>query len=175
MEITLADFLDQWGEVLKSQVINTMNPVYRPKAEDDWDQQAKERLTQLRRPPFAAQTRCGILPIARALYKEDHRGAFLVGEMGTGKTLMSLAIASLDPKPAKRILIQCPGHLVRKWIREAEETLPTCTCFNLNDRDMGLLLANKLTVSRPMGTEVWVMGKERAKLHYQRRLGTMTR
>ena len=133
MEIALADFLDQWGEVLKSQVINTMNPVYRPKAEDDWDQQAKERLTQLRRPPFAAQTRCGILPIARALYKEDHRGAFLVGEMGTGKTLMSLAVASLDPKPAKRILIQCPGHLVRKWIREAEETLPICTCFNLND------------------------------------------
>jgi len=175
MEITLADFLDQWGEVLKSQVINTMNPVYRPKAEDDWDHQAKERLTHLRRPPFAAQTRCGILPIARALYKEDHRGAFLVGEMGTGKTLMSLAIASLDPKPAKRILIQCPGHLVRKWIREAEETLPTCTCFNLNDKDMGLLLANKLTVSRPMGTEVWVMGKERAKLHYQRQIGTITR
>jgi len=175
MEITLADFLDQWGEVLKSQVIDTLNPVYRPKAEDDWDQRAKERLTHLRRPAFAAQTRCGILPIARALYKEDQRGAFLVGEMGTGKTLMSLAIAFLDPKPAKRILIQCPGHLVRKWIREAEETLPVCTCFNLNDRDMGLLLANKLTVSRPLGTEVWVMGKERAKLHYQRRLGTMTR
>lgn len=175
MEITLADFLDQWGEVLKSQVINTMNPVYRPKAEDEWDHQAKQRLTHLKRPPFAAQTRCGILPIARALYKEDQRGAFLVGEMGTGKTLMSLAIASLDPRPARRILIQCPGHLVRKWIREAEETLPVCTCFNLNDRNMGVLIANKLTVSRPMGTEVWVMGKERAKLHYQRRLGTTTR
>ena len=173
--IPLANFLDQWGDVLKAQVINNMNPVYRPKAEDSWDHTARERLNHLRRPPFDAQIKRGILPIARALYKEDHRGAFLVGEMGTGKTIMSLAIAALDPKPAKRILIQCPGHLVRKWMREAEETLPACTCVNLNDRDLGLLLTNKLEASRPLGTEVWVMGKERAKLHYQRRIGTTIR
>jgi len=174
-QIALAQFLDQWGEVLKSQVIKNMNPVYRPKAEDDWDAKARKRLARLTRPPFEAQTRRGILPIARALYKEDHRGAFLVGEMGTGKTLMSLAIASLDVKPAKRILIQCPGHLVRKWIREAEVTLPACTCVNLNDRDLGILLASKLETTQPTGTEVWVLGKERAKLHYQRKIGTITR
>ena len=83
--IPLANFLDQWGDVLKAQVINNMNPVYRPKAEDSWDHTARERLNHLRRPPFDAQIKRGILPIARALYKEDHRGAFLVGEMGTGK------------------------------------------------------------------------------------------
>jgi len=174
-EIALADFLDQWGDVLKSQVIRNMNPVYRPKAEDDWDRQARDKLARLLRQPFDAQIRRGILPVARTLYKEDKKGAFLVGEMGTGKTIMSLAIASLDPKPAKRILIQCPGHLVRKWIREAEETIAACTCYNLNDQDMALLIANKLEISRPLGTEIWVIGKERAKLHYQRRLGTVTR
>jgi len=85
MEIPLADFLDQWGKVLKSQVIATMHPVYQPKSEDRWDQQAREQLNQLKRAPFEAQIRCGILPLARALYKEDHKGAFLVGEMGAGK------------------------------------------------------------------------------------------
>ncbi|MHB1350264.1 MAG: SNF2-related protein [Desulfobulbaceae bacterium] len=174
-EIALADFLDQWGEVLKSQVIRNMNPVYRPKAEDDWDREARNRLGKLLRPPFDAQIRRGILPVARTLYREDRKGAFLVGEMGTGKTIMSLAIAALDPKPAKRILVQCPGHLVRKWRREAEVTIPACTCYNLNDQDMDLLLANKHKVSRPLGTEIWVIGKERAKLHYQRRIGTITR
>jgi len=174
-EIKLADFLDQWGEVLKSQVIRNMNPVYRPKAEDEWDRKARERLGKLLRPPFDAQIRRGILPVARTLYREDRKGAFLVGEMGTGKTIMSLAIAALDPKPAKRILVQCPGHLVRKWLREAETTIPACTLYNLNDQDMGLLLANKRQVSRPLGTEIWVIGKERAKLHYQRRIGTNTR
>jgi len=175
MDIPLSEFLDQWGEVLKSQVITTMHPVYQPKTEDHWDHTAKEQLANLKRPPFEAQIRCGILPIARALYKEDQKGAFLVGEMGAGKTIMGLAIAALDPKPAKRILIQCPGHLVRKWIREAEETLPACTCFNLNGRDMELLLSHKHKASKPLGIEVWVMGKERAKLHYQRKPATMIR
>ena len=175
MDIPLSEFLDQWGEVLKSQVITTMHPVYQPKAEDQWDAQAREQLGQLKRTPFEAQIRCGILPIARTLYKEDRKGAFLVGEMGAGKTIMSLAVATLDPKPAKRILIQCPGHLVRKWIREAEATLPGCTCINLNGRDMSLLLDHKHNPTKPRGTEIWVLGKERAKLHYQRKPGFMVR
>lgn len=175
MEIALADFLDSWGDVLKSQVIKNMNPVYQPKAEDDWDRQARIRLARLLRPPFDSQIRRGILPVARALYKEDLKGAFLVGEMGTGKTIMSLAIATLDPKPAKRILIQCPGHLVGKWLREAENTVPACICHNLNSQEMGLLLTNKQKPSRPLATEIWVIGKERAKLHYQRKIGTITR
>ena len=175
MERTLADFLDEWGEVLKSQVISSMNPVYQPKAEDRWDHQARKRLSNLLRPPFESQIIRGILPVARTLYKEDRKGAFLVGEMGTGKTMMSLAIASLAPRPAKRILIQCPGHLVKKWIREAEATLPASICHNLNAQDLDLLLANKLELVKPLGTEIWVLGKERAKLHYQRKPGTIIR
>jgi SNF2 family DNA or RNA helicase len=175
MERTLADFLDEWGEVLKSQVISNMNPVYQPKAEDRWDHQARTRLGNLLRRPFESQISRGVLPVARALYKEDRKGAFLVGEMGTGKTMMSLAIASLAPRPAKRILIQCPGHLVKKWIREAEVTLPASICHNLNARDLDLLLANKLAPVKPLATEIWVLGKERAKLHYQRKPGTILR
>lgn len=167
--ITLADFLGEWGDILKSQVIRNMNPVYSPKDEDDWDQSARKKLKQLIRPPFESQTWRGILPVARSFYKEDHKAAFLVGEMGTGKTFMGLAVAYLIPKPSKRILIQCPGHLVKKWIREAEKTIPGCTCFNLNDKSMEQLLAHKLHLTRPIGTEIWVIGKERAKLHFQRK------
>ena len=102
--IKLADFLGEWGEILKSQVIRNMDPVYSPKSEDEWDQTAREKLKKLIRPPFESQTRRGILPVARSFYKEDHKVAFLVGEMGAGKTFMGLAIAHLIPKPAKRIL-----------------------------------------------------------------------
>lgn len=62
--IKLADFLSDWGDILKSQVIQNMNPVYSPKNEDDWDQQAREKLKQLIRPPFESQTWRGILPVA---------------------------------------------------------------------------------------------------------------
>ncbi|HHL34796.1 MAG TPA: hypothetical protein ENJ30_10565, partial [Desulfobulbaceae bacterium] len=70
--IKLADFLGEWGDILKSQVIRNMDPVYSPKDEDEWDQTAREKLKQLIRPPFESQTRRGILPVARSFYKEDH-------------------------------------------------------------------------------------------------------
>ncbi|MCG2746789.1 MAG: DEAD/DEAH box helicase, partial [Desulfobulbaceae bacterium] len=166
--VKLAEFLDEWGDILKAEVVKNMNPVYSPKAEDDWDLQAREKLQQLLRKPFESQTRKGIFPIARSFFKEDHKAAFMVGEMGTGKTFMGLAVAHLIPKTHKRILIQCPGHLVNKWIREAQDTISGCNCINLNGKSLDLLIANKLTSTKPVGTEIWVMGKERAKLHFQR-------
>jgi len=166
--VKLADFLDEWGDILKAEVVKNMNPVYSQKAEDDWDAQAREKLQLLLRKPFESQTRKGILPIARSFFKEDHKADFLVGEMGTGKTFMGLAVAHLLPKQNKRILIQCPGHLVKKWIREAQETIPNCNCININGKSLSLLIDNKLQRTKPVGTEIWVMGKDRAKLHYQR-------
>jgi len=167
--VKLADFLTDWGDILKSQVIRNMDPVYSAKAEDDWDRQARENLQQLIRPPFPSQIRRGILPIARSFYRQDNKAAFLVGEMGVGKTFMGLAVVHLIPKHSKRILIQCPGHLVKKWIREAEQTIPGCLCVNLNVKSMEQLLAHKRQPTDPAGTEIWVIGKERAKLHFQRK------
>ena len=166
--VKLAEFLDEWGDMLKNQVIQNMNPVYSLKAEDDWDLQARNKLQDLLRKPFESQISKGILPVARSFFKEDHKAAFMVGEMGTGKTFMGLAVAHLIPKTHKRILIQCPGHLVEKWIREAQDTIPGCNCINLNGKSLDLLIANKLASTKPVGTEIWVMGKERAKLHFQR-------
>lgn len=173
--VKLGDFLSEWGEILKAKIVENMNPIYSPKHEDAWDAQIRKKLSNLLRPPFESQTRKGILPVARSFFKEDHKAAFLVGEMGTGKTFMGLAIAYLIPKASKRILIQCPGHLVKKWIREAEKTIPGCTCYNLNGKDMALLLANKNRISKPIGTEIWVLGKERAKLHYQHKIQIVRR
>ncbi len=174
--IKIASFLDEWGDVLKAQVLKEMKPIYSEASEDDWDKQAREQLKTLLRSALPGQV-TKVLPVARSLYKEDKKADFLVGEMGTGKTYMGLAVASLLPKKNKRILVQCPGHLVKKWIREAENTIPGCKCINLNGKGMGVLLTGKIAPARPNGTEIWVIGKERAKLHFQRapRLITINR
>ena len=166
--IKLTDFLDEWGDVLKAQVLKKMKPVYSQASEDEWDMQAREKLKTLRRTPFPGQITKGILPIARSFYVEDKKAGFLNGVMGSGKTFMGLAVAHLLPKTNKRILIQCPGHLVKKWIREAENTISGCTCVNLNGKEMGVLLESKIAPAKPKGTEIWVIGKERSKLHFQR-------
>ena len=166
--IKLASFLEEWGDVLKAQVLKEMKPVYSEASEDDWDRQARVQLNTLLRSPFPGQITKGILPIARDFYVEDKKASFLNGVMGVGKSYIGLAVAHLLPKKDKRILIQCPGHLVKKWIREAESTIPGCTCINLNGKDMGVLLEAKTGPARPKGTEIWVIGKERSKLHFQR-------
>ena len=166
--IKLADFLEEWGDTLKAQVLRNMQPIYSGKTEDEWDRQAREQLQDLLRTAFPGQITKGILPVAKALYHADNKAAFLVGEMGSGKSFMGLAVLYLMPQKNKRVLIQCPGHLVQKWIREAKMTIPDCTCVNLNGKSLDVLLANKLARTTPKGTEIWVMGKERAKLHYQR-------
>ena len=166
--IKLADFLDEWGDVLKAQVLKEMKPVYSEASEDEWDKQAREQLKTLLRSPFPGQITKGILPVARSFYVEERKADFLNGVMGTGKSYMGLAVAHLLPKKNKRILIQCPGHLVKKWIREANTTIPGCKCINLNGKGMGVLLASKTAPAKPKGTEIWVIGKERAKLHFQR-------
>jgi SNF2 family DNA or RNA helicase len=166
--IKLADFLEEWGDTLKAQVLRNMQPVYSGKTEDEWDRQARVQLQNLLRTAFPGQITKGILPVAKAFYHADNKAAFLVGEMGAGKSFMGLAVLYLMPQKNKRVLIQCPGHLVHKWIREAKMTIPDCTCVNLNGKSLDVLLANKLARTTPKGTEIWVMGKERAKLHYQR-------
>lgn len=174
-EISIGDFLNDWGDQLKAKVIEGMAPVYAPKQEDDWDKAARVKLDGLLRKPFPGQTIKGVLPVAKAFYQENQKGIFNVGVMGTGKTQMALSVAHLDPRKSKRILVMCPGHLVQKWIREAKAILPDVTCHNLNGPNMDLLIAHKLKPAKPKGVEVWVIGKERGKLHYQRKVETYFR
>jgi SNF2 family DNA or RNA helicase len=58
----------------------------------------------------------------------------------------------------------CPGHLVDKWMREIRTTLPQAKIVNLNNRGMKELFA--LKGRKPQGQEFYVIGKERAKMHY---------
>src|SRR4051794_6863986 len=74
------------------------------------------------RDPFEAQSHA-IEATRKALVRQ--KSLLLVGEMGTGKTLMGMAAihAHAGSQPY-RALVFCPGQLVSKWEREIRETLP---------------------------------------------------
>ena len=57
-----------------------------------------------------------------ALSLKAHRGTTVVGEMGTGKTFIGAAAAYMAG--FERVLVICPPHLVPKWKREIEQTVP---------------------------------------------------
>ena len=164
MEIALRDFLADYGQSLKQKVIEAFKPLYHPAVKDTWDNEAELKLDQLKRKLFPAQTDA-VLSLAKGFFHAKKRGLILVAEMGSGKTAMAIAVAHLIPKHNYRVMVMCPPHLVRKWMREIEVVLPKCRVVNLNGKGLKDLEALRYA-GKPTCPEFYVIGRERAKGHY---------
>jgi hypothetical protein len=89
------------------------------------------RLKRVRAPGLLpGQTQAtGLLPaqqvraVALAERLRTAKGVILVGEMGTGKTATSQAIAALIGEGNWKLVVVCPAQVVAKWKREAEKVL----------------------------------------------------
>ncbi len=169
--MTLKDFLELYGSVLLEQT-EQIQPLYDSSKEDAWESAMRRKLEKLERSPFAKQTEA-ILALTKGFLVAKRKGLFLVAEMGTGKTIMGIATAFLVCPEKSRTLILCPTHLVQKWIREIQMTVPNAIVVNLNGQGLAELI--KLRGTKPRGREFYILGKEQAKLHFTRAAGTMVR
>jgi len=113
---TLSGFIKEFGGILTERVKEEFKPLYTPLPAKE----AMNRFSHLSRKPFLAQAHTA-LGVYEAL--QERNSVYLIGEMGTGKTFTSLAVVSLFEKP-QRVIVLCPPHLVKKWKREVEETIP---------------------------------------------------
>lgn len=109
------------------------------------------------RTPYLGQAR--VIEAARRTL-DRQPAVFIIGEMGTGKTL----IGSLIPRTGTKTIIMCPSHLTQKWIREITETRPnTKSVIIRNQRDAQKAIAEK---PAPGHTLFYAISKEAAKLSY---------
>ena len=168
----LKDFLSRYGAILKEVVSKRNMPAYDPASEGIWEAGMRERLKSLKRSPFPKQAEM-ILALAKGFRLNAKKGLFLTAEMGTGKTLMGIGVSFLLCPSNSRTLIMCPGHLVRKWMREIQEAIPHARISSLNDP--GLKKLFELRQTKPAGREFYVIGKERSKNHFGRIAGAMLR
>src|SRR5476649_2130819 len=86
-------------------------------------------------------------------------------DCGSGKSPMSLATAwvLLHHRPF-RLLVMCPGHIVRKWRREVEWAIPGVVCKIIrNFNDLLTFEEQAHSTAVPM---VAVIGKDTAKLGF---------
>ncbi|WP_188020387.1 DEAD/DEAH box helicase [Deferribacter autotrophicus] len=157
-ELSLKDFLNEFGDTLKEKVLKKLNPIYNPAQIGEWEKKENHKLNKLLRKPFNAQ-RHAILALAKGFYKENKKSLILTAEMGTGKTIMGMSVAYLNPKKNKRTLVVCPPHLAEKWVREIKETIP-------NAKVKVLRSISDIDKSKPQGIEYWVLKNTTAKLHY---------
>ena len=104
--------------------------------------------------------------IAGALAGLKAKGrVWMVCEMGCGKSPMSLGAAwALLHRSPFRLLVMCPGHIVRKWRREVEWAIPGVVCRIIrNFTDLLKFEESARSTTAPM---VAVIGKDTAKLGF---------
>ena len=122
---TYHDYLRAYSSELGARIVEMYPPLQGPK-----DPIAPVLKSLLRKPlPAQAMTITGV-----AKYLKTADSVRLVGECGTGKTLMSIGIAHAhaDGK-LYTTLSMCPPHLVLKWAREVLITVPHVRAFVLYD------------------------------------------
>ncbi len=121
------------------------------------------RLKDLKRQLFPAQAH-----VATGLAKKlkQSNTAVCNGEMGVGKSLLGAAVPyiSSNGKPY-RVLVMAPGHLVKKWAREIELTIPFASTTIINDWKQ-LVQINQDSPRKPFKTEYHIISKDRCKLSY---------
>ena len=161
--VKLKDFLERHGARLGEKIEQNLTPVYNPLHPEGVEEYGQKMLALLRK-PFPVQAEV-IKGISKALYGRGRRHLFVCGEMGTGKTLVSLATAG--NVPTMRVLVVCPTHLVEKWIREAQSSIPDVHTVDLTVKNViSVLHAFRHEKGLPKTQEIHVISKEKAKLSY---------
>ena len=113
--MNIHEFIEEFRSVIVASVGRDSNPLYHPGTDR---KKIYELIKSLPRRPIASQIDA-IGGIVQALRFRD--SAILVGEMGLGKTYISIAAAAA--LGFTRILVVCPPHLVGKWRREVKQTV----------------------------------------------------
>ena len=149
--MNLGGFIDTYKEAIAQRVVESYPPLYRPSENGG-------TLPRLLRKPLGAQADA---IRGAALSLKAHRGTTVVGEMGTGKTFIGAAAAHMAG--FERILIICPPHLVPKWKREVEMTVPGVRAAIVES----ITDLERLRLSVGSGPLFAVMSREKAKLSYR--------
>lgn len=156
--MNLKDFLATYGDVLIEHVKN-IKPLYSPPENPEVEDSKFENLL---RKPFPKQ-RDAILSLAEG-FKQGRNALFLTAEMGTGKTMMAICTAYIALPGRSRTVVLCPSHLVQKWIREIQMTIPHARVYDIGGWSVSDLLALRETTA--LGREFYIVGREKAKLSY---------
>lgn len=162
-EMPLNRFLADFGDSLFTAVTEQNKPVYRGQVYPD----TEAVLDGLSRRLFTAQREV-VRAVFQLLVREDKPAAVINAEMGTGKTMMSIAVAAAAHRAGlHRTLVLSPPHLVYKWRREILNTVPDARVWILNGTDtLAKLLQIRAMREKPKVPEFFVLGRVRMRMGY---------
>ncbi|OOG28851.1 DEAD/DEAH box helicase [Thioalkalivibrio denitrificans] len=172
--IPLASFVEEFGEGLLEAVARQNPPVY----DGNPDPFRDLIMAGLARDPFPSQ-RDAVQAIVKLLADANEPAAILNAEMGTGKTMMAITTAAvMHAEGARRFLVLSPPHLVYKWRREIQETVPGVRVWILNGPDtLSKLIALREMAGMPRSEEpeFFILGRVRMRMGFHWRPAVATR
>jgi hypothetical protein len=172
--IPLSEFIRDFGSDLMAAVERDNPPVY----SNNPNTERSRVLQGLLRKPFEAQANA-IQAVSALLFDANEKAAILNAEMGTGKTMMAISLAAIAlNQNLKHTLVISPPHLVYKWRREIQETIPGARVWVLNGPDTLaklLKLREVLRISPDQTPEFFIIGRVRMRLGYHWRHAFMLR
>jgi len=118
---SIGSYLRAWSTELGERILQALPPL------QGFDDAPSPQIAQLLRKPFPAQT-LAIMGVMKRW--NEARGAAVIAECGTGKTLISLgAVHVHSERMPFTAVAMVPPQLVEKWAREAFLTLPRVRVF----------------------------------------------
>jgi SNF2 family DNA or RNA helicase len=174
LNIGLTAFIEEFGDELLDSLNQSNPPVYAGVA----NAVRQHAMDQLKRKPFQAQAEV-VQAIAALLLDRNEQAGIINAEMGTGKTMMAIAVAAvMHTAGYRRTMVISPPHLVYKWRREILETIPDARVWVLNGPDtlMKLLkLREQLGLPHDGRQEFFILGRVRMRMGFHWRLACWKR
>ena len=164
--IPLNDFIQDFGGDLLDAVKRQNPPIFDERSPDPLRAAVMDAMP---RRPFDAQQRV-VQAVSKLLLDEGEKSAIINAEMGTGKTMMSIAASAvMHAEGFSRFLVLSPPHLVYKWRREILESVDNAKVWVLNGPDtLGKLLKMRAEfgIAEHDGPEYFVLGRVRMRLGF---------
>lgn len=157
--MTTADLIASYGRALMARMVEQCPVLHDPARAD-----AQLELPELARPLYRAQAQAVMATVkllggAHAT-RAARRGtaAFVLGEIGAGKT--SVALATAKTIGARRVLAMVPPHLLDGWRDQAAAVLPDARVEVLSDVDG----VERFAASTSSQLTIGIVSREAAKL-----------
>jgi superfamily II DNA or RNA helicase len=162
-EKSLKDLVLGLSDQIKFKVEKFFSPEFVPG--EEFHRQVFEETKTLPRKPYLAQV-ASIAALLKGFKRKRALG--LVGEMGVGKTTISIITAHLLAKSKKRpmrTLVVCPPTLISTWAEEVEASLgDQAVVINANEPDaLAKLVRLRAAPIVPEKHEFWLIGINRVK------------
>lgn len=170
--VGLDSYLNRYGEILATKIQESFVPKFIPGESDydavvdDYDDSCYDSGIEI----FEAQ-KSVIQASVNNLDLNDV--TFVIGEMGTGKTLIGSGISYAHRAKHKNTglnaVVMCPSHLVNKWKREIERFVPNGKAYIIRSLDQVMDLDTKLRDKNKKEHTYLIISKESAKFGYEMR------